>query len=92
MSDNGGKCPVVHGGNTTTGTREKNWWPSNLNLDILHQHDTKPNPMGQDFDYREEVKTLDFDALKRDMHTLMTESQDWWPSDWDSSPLIAGCR
>ncbi len=82
MSDNGGKCPVVHGGNTTTGTREMNWWPNNLNLDILHQHDTKPNPMDRDFNYREEVKTLDFDALKRDMHTLMTDSQDWWPADW----------
>jgi catalase-peroxidase len=60
------------------------WWPNALNLDILHQHDTKTNPMGQDFDYREEVKTLDFEAIKRDMRALMTESQDWWPADWGS--------
>jgi catalase-peroxidase len=60
------------------------WWPNALNLDSLHQHDTKTNPMGQDFDYREEVKTLDFEAIKRDMRALMTESQDWWPADWGS--------
>jgi catalase-peroxidase len=60
------------------------WWPNSLNLEILHQHDTKTNPMGRDFNYREEVKTLDFDALKRDLRALMTESQDWWPADWGS--------
>jgi catalase-peroxidase len=58
------------------------WWPKALNLDILHQHDTKTNPMGEDFDYREEVKKLDVEALKKDLHALMTDSQDWWPADW----------
>lgn len=58
------------------------WWPNSLNLDILHQHDSKTNPMGEDFDYRETVKDLDFDALKKDLHTLMEDSQDWWPADW----------
>ena len=58
------------------------WWPNALNLDILHQHDSKTNPMGKDFNYREEVKKLDVDALKKDMHALMTDSQDWWPADW----------
>ena len=77
-----GKCPVMHGGNTTTGSRDMNWWPEALNLDILHQHDTKSNPLGPDFDYRKEVKKLDFDALKRDLTALMTDSQDWWPADW----------
>jgi len=84
MSDqpNTGKCPVMHGGNTATGHSNMDWWPEGLNLDILHQHDRKTNPMGEDFNYREEVKKLDFDALKKDMHALMTESQDWWPADW----------
>ena len=75
------KCPF-HGGNTSSGYTDKHWWPNALNLDILHQHDTKTNPLGEDFDYREEVKTLDYDALKADMHALMTDSQDWWPADW----------
>jgi catalase-peroxidase len=77
-----GGCPVMHGAVTETGTSVMDWWPNALNLDILSQHDTKTNPMGQDFDYREEVKTLDFDALKKDMHALMTDSQEWWPADW----------
>ncbi len=76
-----GKCPVMHGANATEGKTHK-WWPETLNLDILHQHDTKSNPMGADFDYRQAVKSLDFDALKKDMHALMTDSQDWWPADW----------
>jgi catalase-peroxidase len=59
-----------------------NWWPKALNLDILHQHDSKTNPMGEDFDYREEVKKLDFAALKKDMNDLMVDSQKWWPADW----------
>ncbi len=84
MSDNGGKCPVLHGGNTTKGTREMEWWPKSLNLDILHQHDTKTHPLGQGFNYREEVKSLDFEALKEDLRKLMTESQEWWPADWGS--------
>ena len=76
-----GKCPVVHGGQTTTGKTVMDWWPKALNLDILHQHDTKSNPL-KGFNYREEVKKLDFDAIKRDVHALMTDSQDWWPADW----------
>jgi catalase-peroxidase len=75
------KCPVMHGSNTVA-DRSKEWWPNALNLDILHQHDTKSNPMGPDFDYREEVKKLDFDAVKKDLEALMTDSQDWWPADW----------
>ncbi|WP_346911741.1 catalase/peroxidase HPI [uncultured Roseibium sp.] len=77
-----GGCPVMHGGLTETGASVMDWWPKSLNLDILHQHDTKTNPLGKDFDYREELKKLDFEALKKDMHALMTESQDWWPADW----------
>ncbi|MGR6466683.1 catalase/peroxidase HPI [Rhizobium sp. PAMB 3182] len=77
-----GKCPVMHGGNTETGKSVMDWWPNALNLDILHQHDTKTNPLGKDFNYREAVKTLDYDALKKDLHALMTDSQEWWPADW----------
>ncbi|MGD8925847.1 MAG: catalase/peroxidase HPI [Thioalkalispiraceae bacterium] len=76
------KCPVMHGGATESSMSNMEWWPRALNLDILHQHDTKTNPLGQDFNYREEVKKLDFDALKKDLHALMTDSQDWWPADW----------
>ncbi len=77
-----GQCPVMHGAMTAAGTSNMDWWPQALNLDILHQHDTKTDPMGADFDYREAVQALDFDALKRDLHALMTDSQDWWPADW----------
>ena len=77
-----GKCPVMHGGMTSTQSTVTEWWPNTLNLDILHQHDTKADPMGPDFDYREEVKTLDFGALKKDLEDLMTDSRDWWPADW----------
>lgn len=77
-----GKCPVMHGGNTVSGKSVMDWWPNALNLDILHQHDSKTNPLGADFDYREELKTLDVEALKKDVHALMTDSQDWWPADW----------
>jgi catalase-peroxidase len=73
------KCPF-HSANT--GTSNQDWWPNSLNLDILHQHDAKTDPMGADFDYREEVKKLDVAALKRDLHALMTDSQSWWPADW----------
>ena len=76
------KCPVMHGALTSEEKSVTEWWPKNLNLDILHQHDRKTNPMGEDFDYREQVKSLDFEALKQDMHDLMTDSQDWWPADW----------
>ena len=77
-----GKCPVMHGGNTSLGRNVMIWWPNALNLDILHQHDAKTNPLGKDFDYRKELKTLDVKALKKDLHALMTDSQAWWPADW----------
>ena len=80
--DNSGKCPVMHGGATTEGSDNMEWWPNALNLDILHQHDTKTNPMGEGFNYREEVKKLDYDALWNDMRALMKDSQSWWPADW----------
>jgi len=81
-SKSAGKCPVMHGGATTTDMSNMEWWPKALNLDILHQHDTKTNPMEKDFDYREAVKSLDFNAVKKDLKALMTDSQDWWPADW----------
>jgi len=81
-SSSSGKCPVMHGGNTTLGTAALEWWPKSLNLDILHQHDRKTNPLGPDFDYRTELKKLDVAALKKDLHALMTDSQSWWPADW----------
>lgn len=73
----GGKCPVMHGGMTSSSMSKKDWWPNALNLDILHQHDTKTNPMGKDFNYREELKKLDVEALKNDVRALMTDSQPW---------------
>jgi len=82
QASTGGKCPVVHGASTETGKSNIDWWPKTLNLDILHQHDHKTNPLGKDFNYREAVKTLDFDELKKDLHAAMTDSQDWWPADW----------
>lgn len=79
----GGKCPVMHGSATSSkSTSTKDWWPEALNVEILHQHDARSNPMDPDFNYREAVKALDFDALKSDMHALMTDSQPWWPADW----------
>ena len=77
-----GKCPAMHGGVTSVSRADMSWWPKALNLDILHQHDTKTNPLGKDFNYREEVKKLDVKALKKDVKALMTDSQDWWPADW----------
>jgi len=79
-----GKCPVMHGAATTgnTGTTNRDWWPNQLNLGILHQHGKKSNPLGEAFDYREAFKTIDYDALKKDLHDLMTDSQDWWPADY----------
>jgi len=74
----------MHGGNTASGKSVTEWWPNALNLDILHQHDTKTNPLGTSFNYREALKTLDVEALKADLRALMTESQDWWPADWGS--------
>ena len=84
MEENG-KCPVSHGSNsqhTLGSTANQQWWPDQLNLNILHQHDKKSNPMGEDFDYREEFKKLDYYALKKDLNNLMTDSQDWWPADY----------
>jgi catalase-peroxidase len=79
---NSGKCPVMHGGVTSSAMSSQDWWPKALNLDILHQHDTKTNPLGAGFDYREELRKLDVEALKRDVKALMTDSQEWWPADW----------
>ena len=78
----GGKCPVMHGGATSADLSNMDWWPKALNLDILHQHDHKTNPMGADFNYREALKKLDVDGLKNDLKALMTDSQEWWPADW----------
>lgn len=80
MSNN--KCPVMHGGATESSMTAMEWWPKALNLDILHQHDSKTNPMGEAFNYQDAVKQLDVAALKKDMHALMTDSQAWWPADW----------
>jgi len=77
-----GKCPVMHSNITAMNQPNHLWWPEALNLDILSQHDTKTNPLGKDFNYREEVKKLDVDALKKDLHLFMTDSQAWWPADW----------
>ena len=79
------KCPVMHGSlssNSSTGTSNQDWWPNQLNLSILHQHDKKTDPMDEGFDYAEEFKKLDFDALKKDLNGLMTDSQEWWPADY----------
>ncbi len=77
-----GKCPFTHGAVSQVGTSNVDWWPKALNLDILHQHDTKTSPLPRGFNYREAVKSLDVEALKADMRALMTQSQDWWPADW----------
>ena len=81
-SDAQGKCPVAHGAHTSLSSSTMDFWPDALNLDILHQHDSKTDPMGAGFDYREAVEDLDFEALKADLRALMTDSQDWWPADW----------
>ncbi|MDA8730621.1 catalase/peroxidase HPI [Alphaproteobacteria bacterium] len=83
--NNAGKCPVMHGAVTTnsaSGTSNREWWPNQLNIGILHQHDQKSNPMGANFNYREEFKSIDYKALKKDLRDLMTDSQDWWPADY----------
>ena len=77
-----GKCPVMHGANTDTKSTVMSWWPNALNLDILHQHDTKTNPLGEDFNYRDAFGKLDYEGLKNDLKKLMVDSQDWWPADW----------
>ncbi len=66
----------------SNGTTNRDWWPNQLSLNILHQHDRKSNPMDEDFNYAEEFKKLDYEALKKDLHELMTDSQDWWPADY----------
>ena len=85
-NDNQGKCPVMHGAATTnsseSSTSVRDWWPNNLNLNILHQHDEKSNPMENGFDYKEEFAKIDYDALKKDLNDLMTDSQEWWPADY----------
>ncbi len=81
-TSSGGKCPFMHGSATSASMSNADWWPKALNLDILHQQDTKTNPMGAVFNYRDEVKKLDVEALKNDLKALMTDSQDWWPADW----------
>ncbi len=77
-----GKCPFMHGGNTTSDSTNVDWWPKTLNLDILHQHDHKTDPLGESFDYAEAFKKLDLEAVKQDLKSLMTDSQAWWPADW----------
>ncbi len=76
------KCPVMHGSHTESGDSVMAWWPKSLNLDILHQHDVKTDPFGREFNYAEEFKKLDLEAVKQDLKNLMTDSQSWWPADW----------
>lgn len=76
-----GNCPVMYASNTIV-NKMTNWWPKALNLDILHQHDNKTNPLGVDFNYAQAFKSLDLHSVKQDLKTLMTKSQDWWPADW----------
>ena len=78
----GGGCPVMHGGNTAMNNAVTKWWPESLNLDILHQHGARTNPMDADYDHRAAVRTLDYDGVKADVEALLTESQPWWPADW----------
>jgi len=82
-SNSSGKCPFMHGATSTQENSVTKWWPKSLNMDILHQHDSKTNPYSNDYNYRSAVKKLDYKALEDDMHTLMTEPQDWWPADWN---------
>lgn len=80
-----GKCPVMHGSTTrqgNTGTTNTDWWPNQLNLSILHQHDRKTTPMDEDFNYREAFASLNLDEVKQDLTDVMTDSQDWWPADY----------
>ena len=81
MDASSGKCPVMHGANTTNDASVMAWWPKSLNLDILHQHDSKTQGL-KGFEYRKALKTMDVAALKSDLTKLMTDSQEWWPADW----------
>ena len=79
------KCPVMHGSATNNkglSTSNKDWWPNQLNLSMLHQHDKRSNPLSPTFNYREEFKKLDYNALKKDLNDLMTDSKEWWPADY----------
>jgi len=82
METKNGKCPFHHGANTETQHAVTDWWPKTLNLDILHQHDTKTDPYHNAFNYRKAFQELDLEAVKADLKKLMTDSQDWWPADW----------
>ncbi len=85
LSNEGSGCPVAHGSSeqhTNSARSNRDWWPEQINLSILHQHDQKSDPMNEGFDYRQEFKKLDYDALKKDLNDLMTDSQDWWPADY----------
>ena len=79
---NSGKCPFMHGSNTESSKSVMDWWPKALNIDILHQHDKKTDPLGEDFNYAEAFKKLDLEALKKELKEFMTNSRDWWPADW----------
>ncbi|MFT6412751.1 MAG: catalase-peroxidase, partial [Glaciecola sp.] len=84
-ADSSAKCPVMHGANTRVGgnnTKNIDWWPNQLNIKILHQNDTKANPMGADFDYKEAFNSVDLKTLKGDIEAVLTDSQDWWPADY----------
>src|ERR1700756_1701624 len=81
-NENAGKCPVVHGTTNLGMTSNSHWWPNQLNLKILHQNSSLSNPMGEAFNYAEEFKKLDLEALKKDLYALMTDSQEWWPADF----------
>ena len=82
MNDLADTCPVIHSHTTIGAMSNRDWWPNQLNLRILHQHSALSNPMGEEFDYAEEFKKLDLEALKKDLDALMTDSQDWWPADY----------
>ncbi len=77
-----GGCPVVHGHQSVLARVNRDWWPNALNVSVLHQNSPLCSPMGKDFDYAKEFKSLDLDAVVRDLHALMTDSQEWWPADY----------
>ncbi|AAV80951.1 catalase/peroxidase HPI [Idiomarina loihiensis] len=81
-SSGGGKCPIMHGSMTSEKKTNTHWWPNSLKLEILRQHDTKANPLDEDFNYAEEFKKINLEELKQDLKNFMTDSQEWWPADW----------